>query len=149
MQGMSKKTSFFTAKMQFFSKNVIFDQKKSACGKPPAEKNGLFPKETLFLQKKKSACGNRPGGGEKSWSKFWSKKSACGKPPGGGKWFFPRETLFWAKKRRRRVKKNAKNIKIGLKRVPVRAFWMSPGPKCTEKQDLQPRNGDIAPKPLK
>ena len=42
-----------------------------------------------------------------------------------------------------------KHQKIGLKRVAVGAFWTSPGPKCTEKQDLQPRNGDIAPKPLK
>ena len=42
-----------------------------------------------------------------------------------------------------------KNVKIGLKRVAVGAFGTSPGPKCTEKQDLQPRNGDIAPKPLK
>ena len=39
--------------------------------------------------------------------------------------------------------------KFNLKRVAVGAFGMSPGPKCTEKQDLQPRNGDIAPKPLK
>ena len=54
-----------------------------------------------------------------------------------------------AKKGTRRMKKIAKNTKIGLKRVPVGAFWTSPGPKCTEKQDLQPRNGDIAPKPLK
>ena len=53
------------------------------------------------------------------------------------------------KKGTRRVKKIAKNIKIGLKRVAVGAFGTSPGPKCTEKQDLQPRNRDIAPKPLK
>ena len=47
------------------------------------------------------------------------------------------------------MKKIAKNIKIGLKRVAVGAFWTSPIPKCTEKQDLQPRYRDIAPKPLK
>ena len=48
-----KKRDFFEAKMQLFSKNVIFDQKKGACGKPPAEKKCLFPGETLFLGKKK------------------------------------------------------------------------------------------------
>ena len=80
---------------------------------------------------------------------FHQKKSACGNRPAGGKWFQPRSAEGMAKKGTRRVKKIAKNIKIGLKRVPVRAFWMSPGPKCTEKRDLPPRNGDIAPKPLK
>ena len=48
-----KKTLFFDRKMAFFSKNVIFDQKKGACGKPPAEKNGLFPRERHFWAKKK------------------------------------------------------------------------------------------------
>ena len=43
---------------------------KSACGKPPAEGNGVFPLETLF----------------------WAKKSACGKPPAGGKWFWSSPT---------------------------------------------------------
>ena len=28
---------------------MLFLTKKSACGKPPAEENCLFPKETLFL----------------------------------------------------------------------------------------------------
>ena len=66
--------------------------------------------------------------------------------------FFARNIIFHQKKApaaRRQPRKMVKNIKIGLKRVAVRAFWMSPGPKCTEKQDLQPRNRDIAPKPLK
>ena len=54
-----------------------------------------------------------------------------------------------AKKRQPPSKENREKHKIGLKRVPVGAFWTSPGPKCTEKQDLQPRNGDIAPKPSK
>ena len=35
------------------TKIVIFGQKKSACGKPPAEENGPFPRETLFGPKKK------------------------------------------------------------------------------------------------
>ena len=42
-------------------KNVIFPpkpsflaKKKSACGKPPAEENGPFPRETLFGPKKKA-----------------------------------------------------------------------------------------------
>ena len=34
--------------MTFFSKNAIFDQKKGACGKPPAEENGLFPENAIF-----------------------------------------------------------------------------------------------------
>ena len=63
--------------------------------------------------------------------------------------FWLLESKEWPKKGTRRVKKIAKNTQIGLKRVAVGAFWTSPGPKCTEKQDLQPRNGDIAPKPLK
>ena len=63
--------------------------------------------------------------------------------------FWLLESKEWLKKCTRRLKKIAKNIKIGLKRVPVGAFGTSPGPKCTEKQDLQPHNGDIAPKPLK
>ena len=49
----------------------------------------------------------------------------------------------------RQPNKIVKNVKIGLKRLAVGAFWTSPIPKCTEKQNLQPRNGDIAPKPLK
>ena len=59
------------------------------------------------------------------------------------------ESKEWPKKGTRQPKKIAKNIKIGVKRLAVGAFWTSPGPKCTEKQDLQPRNRDIAPKPLK
>ena len=35
------------------TKIVIFCQKKGACGKPPAEENGPFPRETLFGPKKK------------------------------------------------------------------------------------------------
>ena len=45
-----------------FDKNVFF-AKKGACGKPPAEENCPFPRETLFL----------------------AKKGACGKPPARGK----------------------------------------------------------------
>ena len=62
--------------------------------------------------------------------------------------FWLLESKEWPKKGTRRVEEIAKNIKIGLKRVPVRAIGTSPGPKCTEKQDLQPRYRDIAPKPL-
>ena len=43
-------------------KIVIFDYKKIACGKPPAEGNGVFPHETLFGAKK-SACGKPPAEG--------------------------------------------------------------------------------------
>ena len=60
------------------------------------------------------------------------------------------ERFFESQKNKHLVgQKSYKNTKIGLKRVAVGAFWTSPIPKCTEKQDLQPRNGDIAPKPLK
>ena len=80
---------------------------------------------------------------------FHQKKApaAIGQPEENG--FSQGQPKEWPKKGTRRVKKIAKNIKIGLKRVPVGAFGTSPGPKCTEKQDLQPRNRDIAPKPLK
>ena len=54
-----------------------------------------------------------------------------------------------AKKSTRQSRKMAKNTKIGLKRLAVGAFWTSPIPICTEKQDLQPRYRDMAPKPLK
>ena len=54
-----------------------------------------------------------------------------------------------AKKGTRQPKKSVKNIKIGLKRLAVGAFWTSPIPKCTEKQDLHARYRDIAPKPIK
>ena len=42
-----------TQKRHFSTETVIFGQKKSACGKPPAEENGPFPRETLFGPKKK------------------------------------------------------------------------------------------------
>ena len=54
-----------------------------------------------------------------------------------------------AKKRHPPTEENSKKNQIGLKRLAVGAFWTSPIPKCTEKQDLQPRYRDIAPKPLK
>ena len=40
-------------KMAKNTKIVIFGKKKSACGKPPAEENCPFPRETLFGPKKK------------------------------------------------------------------------------------------------
>ena len=65
---------------------------------------------------------------------------------------FPKKNLVGSLLPRRQpvvIAKIKKNVKIGLKRVAVGAFWTSPIPKCTEKQDLQPRYRDIAPKPLK
>ena len=65
---------------------------------------------------------------------------------------FPKKNLVGSLLPRRQpvvLAKMEKNVKIGLKRVAVGAFWTSPIPKCTEKQDLQPRYRDIAPNPLK
>ena len=53
------------------TKIVIFCQKKSACGKPPAEENGPFPRETLFGPKK-SACGKPPA----KMPTFFAEKTA-------------------------------------------------------------------------
>ena len=87
----------------------------------------FFAKNVIFDQKKAPAASRQPE--ENGFGHFWPKK----------------RRLRQAANR----KKRSKNTKIGLKRVAVGAFWTSPIPKCTEKQDLQPRNGDIAPKPLK
>ena len=105
------KTPFFEATMSSFAPNVIFGQKKSACGKPPAEENCVFPRERHFWAKK-CACGKPPVGGKWFWSfllkkkrrlrqaaswrkivffpekrYFGQKKGACGKPPVGGNFF--------------------------------------------------------------
>ena len=114
-------------------------KKKAPAATPPAEKNGLWPIKCLYGSK------NWP----KFWPKFWGtvlgeffvairplpKKNLVGSLLPGGLPVVMAEIN--------------KNVKIGLKRVAVGAFGTSPGPKCTEKQDLQPRHGDIAPKPLK
>ena len=39
---------------------VFYFAKKGACGKPPAEENGPFPKETLFRGKKAPAAIGQP-----------------------------------------------------------------------------------------
>ena len=59
--------------MALFSKNAIFDKKKGACGKPPAEKNCLFPRERHFWQKKKAPAASRQLE-EKSFGHFFAKK---------------------------------------------------------------------------
>ena len=70
------------------AKNAIFDIKKGACGKPPAEENDLFPRERHFWAKKRRL---RQAA---SWRKmvlviFCRKKGACGKPPSEGNFLFP------------------------------------------------------------
>ena len=90
---------------------------------------------------------------EKSFGHFLPKKERLRQAASWRKMFFSQRNAILGKKKApaatRQRRKMVKNIKIGLKRVAVGAFGTSPGPKCTEKQDLQPRNGDIAPKPLK
>ena len=54
------------------TKIVIFGQKKSACGKPPAEENGPFPRETLFGTKKKRL---RQAANRGKWSCSWRSAS--------------------------------------------------------------------------
>ena len=99
-------------------KNGIFDPKKGACGKPPAEKNGLFLRERHFWAKK-GACGKPPVGGKWFWS-FWGKKGACGKPPAEENcFFFPRERHFWAKKKRLRQTASRRE-KIWAKKSGIR-----------------------------
>ena len=88
---------FSTEKMLSLIKNAIFDHKKApaasrqpreivfflekryyaptkgACGKPPAEENCVFPKETQFLTKKKAPAAIGQSEGKmlvEKWSQF-------------------------------------------------------------------------------
>ena len=61
-----------TQKRHFSTETVIFGQKKSACGKPPAEENGPFPGETLFGTKKKRL---RQAANRGKWSCSWRSAS--------------------------------------------------------------------------
>ena len=61
-----------TQKRHFSTETVIFCQKKSACGKPPAEENGPFPRETLFGPKKKRL---RQAANRGKWSCSWRSAS--------------------------------------------------------------------------
>ena len=78
--------------MSFFAQHAIFDQKKSACGKPPAEGNCVFPYKMYFSQKIK--C-HFPG-------LFFHQK------------FFLKTTKKW-----RRPRPRPKNIFFGSKKAPV------------------------------
>ena len=121
--------------MSFFIRNDIFDQKKGACGKPPAGgkcfwapptkkwANFFFFARNAIFDEKKGACGKPPVGGKWFWL-FWPKKSACGKPPAGGKKVLKKTSkticwsLFWPKKLPPRVWKNGP--------WPIKCFFSPP-----------------------
>ena len=141
-----------------------FWSKKGACGNATSRKKlSLAYKMPIWLQKKGQKNWPKfwPKFWSKFWPKFWSKFWSKFWPKFWGTVlgeFFvairplPKKNLVGSLLPRRQpvvIAKIKKNVKIGLKWLPVGAFWTSPIPKCTEKQDLQPRNGDIAPKPLK
>ena len=125
--------------MLFFIRNAIFDQKKAPAATGQQEENGFDQKKRRLRQ--------RASRREKVLTKidiFHEKKRRLRQRASRRKIVFFLKNVILAK-----ISFLVKNVKIGIKRVAVGAFWTSPGPKCTEKQDLQPRNGDIAPKPLK
>ena len=119
---------FFLPKIRFFAQNDNSGRKKGDCGKPPAEENGLFPRERHFWAKK-GACGNPPVGGKKFRQSFRKnyifekkKKSACGNGPAEENGLFPQETLFLGKKRRLRQAASRRGIFLVIfcrKKAPV------------------------------